>query len=129
MRCRRVLLKDIRPPAHFNHPGLDHGFQDLDVVISSHPKVLGEEGGMMSPSLNTTLRTITEVENFVDITMGTSSGSSVMKRLFCQLWSLSWINFFSSEKNLTWPDDPCFSLLNMAVPLINHCSIRAAVNK
>ena len=44
MHWCRVLLKDIQPLAsHFNHSGLDHGFQDLDVVISCHPEALREE--------------------------------------------------------------------------------------
>ena len=44
MCWRKVLLKDIRPlTGHSNHPGLDHAFQDLYIVVSSHPEALGEE--------------------------------------------------------------------------------------
>ena len=44
MRWRRVLLKEIRPlPGHSNHSGLDHVFQDLDVVVSGHPEAIGKE--------------------------------------------------------------------------------------
>ena len=44
MCWHRVLLKDIQPLAsHSNHPGLDHSFQDPDVVVSGHPEAIGEE--------------------------------------------------------------------------------------
>ena len=57
-------------------------------------------GGMMSPSLDTTPRTITFAGNMVDMATGTCSGSSHSHLLFCRFTFWTWVKFLSSEENI-----------------------------
>ncbi len=56
-------------------------------------------GGMMSPLLEMTVRTITEAGNFVLCTTGMSSGSWASQRSFCLFMQRSTMVFFWPEKN------------------------------
>ena len=103
MGTSAVLLKDVRAPhSHTIYPGLDHISHNFNIRFSINSEApLEEVGGIMSPSLDTTPRTITDAGNFDDITTGTFLGSSHSHLSFCRFTFWSMMKFFSSEKSIT----------------------------
>ena len=62
-------------------PGKDSLLHDLQVYVSVDPEAsLKDVGGITSPSLETTLKTITVAGNLVFMTLGTSLGHMATQR-------------------------------------------------
>jgi hypothetical protein len=79
-----MLMEDVvAPGSQIVHPGLYNILHDLQVLLHDDLKALGKDvGGMTSPSLDKTPRTITVAENFVDVTIRTSVQSKHSHQLY-----------------------------------------------